>query len=92
MGVNPGFAGSQDAIRGIILNRYQWSGFKGVPRRWYLVRMHRYLYSAFCREWVSTSSTMNLGPEKQCLGKVSYAYKRPLKDRKFRNRNKPGSV
>jgi hypothetical protein len=32
LGVNPGFAGSDDAISGIILNRYQWSGFKGSPK------------------------------------------------------------
>ncbi len=32
LGVNPGFAGSDDAISGIILNRYQWSGFRGSPK------------------------------------------------------------
>ena len=30
--VNPGFAGSNDAITGLILNRYQWSGFDGAPK------------------------------------------------------------
>lgn len=29
MGVNPGFAGAEDAINGTILNRYQWAGFDG---------------------------------------------------------------
>jgi type IX secretion system PorP/SprF family membrane protein len=29
LGVNPGYAGSDDAISGIILNRYQWTGFGG---------------------------------------------------------------
>jgi len=32
LGVNPGFAGSDNAISGIILNRYQWSGFEGAPK------------------------------------------------------------
>lgn len=30
--VNPGFAGSNDALTGLILNRYQWSGFDGAPQ------------------------------------------------------------
>lgn len=32
LGVNPGYAGSEDAISGLILNRYQWEGFKGAPK------------------------------------------------------------
>lgn len=32
LGVNPGFAGNDGAISGIILNRYQWSGFEGAPK------------------------------------------------------------
>lgn len=32
LGVNPGVAGSEDAVSGIILNRYQWTGFKGAPK------------------------------------------------------------
>lgn len=31
LGVNPGFAGAEGTINGIILNRYQWSGGKGAP-------------------------------------------------------------
>jgi len=30
--VNPGFAGSNEGINGLILNRYQWSGFDGAPK------------------------------------------------------------
>jgi type IX secretion system PorP/SprF family membrane protein len=30
--VNPGYAGSNDAVTGLILNRYQWSGFAGAPK------------------------------------------------------------
>lgn len=28
-GVNPGYAGAEDAINGLLLNRYQWTGFGG---------------------------------------------------------------
>ena len=30
--VNPGFAGSNEGVNGLILNRYQWSGFDGAPK------------------------------------------------------------
>jgi len=30
--VNPGFAGNDGVINGVILNRYQWSGFGGAPK------------------------------------------------------------
>jgi type IX secretion system PorP/SprF family membrane protein len=30
--VNPGYAGSNDGVTGLILNRYQWSGFAGAPK------------------------------------------------------------
>ena len=30
--VNPGFAGSEEGMNGLILNRYQWSGFDGAPK------------------------------------------------------------
>jgi type IX secretion system PorP/SprF family membrane protein len=30
--VNPGYAGNEGLINGIILNRYQWDGIKGSPR------------------------------------------------------------
>ncbi len=32
LGVNPGFAGANGKINGLILNRYQWDGFTGGPR------------------------------------------------------------
>lgn len=32
LGVNPGFAGIEGTISGIILNRYQWEGFRGAPK------------------------------------------------------------
>ncbi len=32
LGVNPGFAGTEGKISGLILNRYQWEGFLGAPK------------------------------------------------------------
>ncbi len=32
LGVNPGFAGTDGTISGLILNRYQWEGFKGASK------------------------------------------------------------
>ncbi len=32
LGVNPGFAGAEGKINGIILNRYQWVGGEGAPK------------------------------------------------------------
>ena len=32
LGVNPAYAGADGKINGLILNRYQWEGFKGAPK------------------------------------------------------------
>src|SRR5690606_12668560 len=32
LGVNPAYAGADNAINGLILNRYQWEGMKGAPK------------------------------------------------------------
>jgi type IX secretion system PorP/SprF family membrane protein len=32
LGVNPGYAGAEKAISGLILNRYQWEGFPGAAK------------------------------------------------------------
>jgi type IX secretion system PorP/SprF family membrane protein len=32
LGVNPGYAGADGSINGLILNRYQWEGFGGAPK------------------------------------------------------------
>ena len=32
LSVNPGYAGAEGTISGIILNRYQWVGFEGAPK------------------------------------------------------------
>ena len=33
MGVNPGYAGAENTINGLILNRYQWEGMPGGPKK-----------------------------------------------------------
>ena len=78
LGVNPGFAGSQDAITGIILNRYQWAGFEGAPKTM--------AFSADAPVLVFGKPSgigLNiiddvLGPEKNVLVNVNYAYKTAL--------------
>lgn len=32
MSVNPGFAGNDGVVNGVILNRYQWTGIQGAPQ------------------------------------------------------------
>jgi type IX secretion system PorP/SprF family membrane protein len=32
LSVNPGFAGNDGVVSGVILNRYQWTGFEGAPQ------------------------------------------------------------
>lgn len=32
LSVNPGFAGNEGVVNGLILNRYQWVGFPGAPK------------------------------------------------------------
>ena len=78
LGVNPGFAGAEGAINGLILNRYQWEGFKGAPKT--LVFSVDAAINAFGRpggigiNFVSDE----LGFEKNTQINVNYAYKIPL--------------
>ncbi|MEE4285659.1 MAG: type IX secretion system membrane protein PorP/SprF [Mariniphaga sp.] len=32
LGVNPGYSGAENALSGLILNRYQWEGMNGAPK------------------------------------------------------------
>jgi type IX secretion system PorP/SprF family membrane protein len=78
LGVNPGFAGSEDAIGGFVLNRYQWAGFRGAPQT--------RIFSADAGITVLGKPaglglnviSDELGPEKNVLVNVNYAYKVPL--------------
>ncbi|HNX79888.1 MAG TPA: type IX secretion system membrane protein PorP/SprF [Prolixibacteraceae bacterium] len=79
LGVNPGIAGSQDAIRGIILNRYQWTGFEGAPKTM--------VFSADAPVMVFGAPSgigLNmindkLGPEENVWVNLNYAYMRSLR-------------
>jgi len=78
MGVNPGYAGSNDAISGIILNRYQWSGFKGAPKT--LVFSADASVELFGAPGGIGLNIMSdeLGFENNVLVNVNYAYKARL--------------
>jgi type IX secretion system PorP/SprF family membrane protein len=78
LGINPGFAGSENAISGLILNRYQWVGFKGAPKT-----------LVFCADAATTVFNSpagiglnvisdELGFEKNTIVNGIYTYKRPI--------------
>ncbi len=77
-GVNPGFAGSEDAIRGIILNRYQWTGFRDAPQT--LVFSADAIVDIFGKPSGIGLNIINdqLGPEENVLVNLNYAYKTSL--------------
>jgi len=78
LGVNPGFAGAENAINGLILNRYQWEGFKGAPKT--LVFSVDAAVNAFGSPGGIGLNIVSdqLGFEKNTFVNVSYAYKKPL--------------
>lgn len=78
LGVNPGFAGAENAISGLILNRYQWEGFKGAPKT--LVFSVDAAVNAFGSLGGIGLNIVSdqLGFEKNTLVTGSYAYKKPL--------------
>jgi type IX secretion system PorP/SprF family membrane protein len=79
LGVNPGFAGSQDAIRGILLNRYQWSGFKGAPKTMVFSVDAPVLVFGLPSGIGINMINDQLGPEKNVWVSINYAYKKSLK-------------
>ncbi len=79
LGVNPGFAGSQDAISGMILNRYQWSGFEGAPKTMVFSADAPVLVFGKPSGVGLNIVSDELGPEKNVLVNFSYAYKTALK-------------
>lgn len=78
LGVNPGYAGAEDAISGLILNRYQWDGFEGAPKT--LVFSVDAAVDAFGSPGGLGLNIVSdkLGFEDNTLINVSYAYKKPL--------------
>jgi type IX secretion system PorP/SprF family membrane protein len=79
LGVNPGFAGSQDAIRGIILNRYQWSGFEDAPRTMVFSADAPVSFLGIPSGIGLNMINDKLGPEENVWVSLNYAYKRSLK-------------
>jgi type IX secretion system PorP/SprF family membrane protein len=78
LGVNPGYAGADGSINGLILNRYQWEGFAGAPKT--LVFSVDAAITAFGAPGGIGINVVNdqLGFEKNTQLNVNYAYKIPL--------------
>lgn len=78
LGVNPGFAGSEGMINGIILNRYQWDGFEGAPKT--LIFSADAAIEAFGAPGGIGLNIMSdkLGFEKNSLFNINYAYIKSL--------------
>lgn len=78
MGVNPGYAGSEDAISGIILNRFQWAGFQGSAKT--LVFSADAPITLFGAPGGIGLNIINdeIGFEKNVLINLNYAYKARL--------------
>ena len=79
LSVNPGFAGSEGMVNGLILNRYQWVGIKGAPKT--------LLFSVDAtNELLGFKSGVGLnivsdelGFQKNIAVKLDYAYRRETK-------------
>jgi len=78
LGANPGYAGAEKAISGIILNRYQWEGFKGAPKT--LVFSMDAAINAFGAPGGIGLNVVSdqLGFEKNTMINANYAYRTPL--------------
>jgi type IX secretion system PorP/SprF family membrane protein len=78
LGVNPGYAGAEKAISGIILNRYQWDGFKGAPKT--LVFSMDAAINAFGAPGGIGLNLVSdqLGFEKNTMVNANYSYIKPL--------------
>lgn len=78
LGVNPGYAGAEGSISGIILNRYQWVGFEGAPKT--LVFSAEAAINAFGSPGGIGLNIVSdeLGFEKNTQVNVNYAYSKTL--------------
>lgn len=79
LGVNPGFAGAEGTISGIILNRYQWDGFEGAPKT--LIFCADAAINAFGSPGGIGLNIVSdeLGFEKNTQINVNYAYSKTLR-------------
>jgi type IX secretion system PorP/SprF family membrane protein len=75
LGVNPGYAGAENAISGLILKRYQWEGIRGAPET--LAFSVDAALNIFGRPGGLGLNIVNdqLGFEKNIMINTSYAYK-----------------
>lgn len=78
LGVNPGYAGAEGTISGIILNRYQWDGFEGEPKT--LIFSVDAAINAFGSPGGIGLNIVSdeLGFEKNTQINVNYAYRKTL--------------
>jgi type IX secretion system PorP/SprF family membrane protein len=79
LGVNPGYAGIQNTINGMMLNRYQWVGFKGAPKT--LVFCAEGAFDVFGHPGGLGLNVVSdkLGFEKNNWVDIIYSYKKQLK-------------
>jgi type IX secretion system PorP/SprF family membrane protein len=81
LSINPGYAGSRDALSATILHRSQWSGFEGAPQTQTLT-----IHSPFKEANIGAGlSVVNdkIGPVNQTGVYVDLAYKLQVTDRGF---------
>ncbi len=78
LGVNPGYAGAEGTISGLILNRYQWEGFTGAPKT--LVFSVESAIEAFGSPGGIGLNVVSdqIGFEKNTQININYAYKKSL--------------
>jgi len=74
LAVNPAYAGSNDAVTGLLLNRYQWNGQEGAPKTLvFSVETTAKLFGSNSGVGLNIMSD-ELGLEKNVLVNLSYAY------------------
>ncbi|HET6556054.1 MAG TPA: type IX secretion system membrane protein PorP/SprF [Prolixibacteraceae bacterium] len=74
--VNPGFAGSDGGVNGVILNRYQWTGIEGAPQTLlFSVGAATKLFGAQSGVGLNIISD-ELGFQKNIAVSVDYAYRK----------------
>ncbi|MBK6285741.1 MAG: PorP/SprF family type IX secretion system membrane protein [Draconibacterium sp.] len=83
LGMNPGYAGAEGQINGIILNRYQWDGVKGAPKT--LVFSADAAINAFGSPGGVGLNIVSdeLGFEKNTQINANYAYSKTLGNKKL---------
>jgi type IX secretion system PorP/SprF family membrane protein len=73
MSVNPGYAGTRDALNVVLLSRHQWAGLEGAPRT-YDFSVHTPINN-YNMGLGFSMVTDNFGPVNNLFLNVSYAYR-----------------